>query len=202
MSRYVSNVLLVLASPFDDNDKRLNQIGNLCHYFGEQIISKGVNVDSLDLYKEKEFLSGEYLDSNASKVLEYQIRINKADMIVIFHPVWLDSVPAVLKGWLENVLTNNFAYRTENRLPVQLLGSKKCLVVAFDERQKFQSQVLFGNQLENFWDKTIFGLTGLQGKTNVFYGLRSANDKDLENWKQKISTLAHRIKIKPSILDL
>jgi NAD(P)H dehydrogenase (quinone) len=202
VSNYVSNILLVLASPFDENDKRLNEIGNLCHFFGEQVVSRGVSIDTLDLYKEKEFLSGEYLDSNASKVLEYQIRINKADMIVIFHPVWFDSVPAVLKGWLENVMTNNFAYRTESRLPIPLLTQKNCLVVAFDERQKFQSQVLFGNQLDNFWNKTIFNLTGLSGKLHTFYTFRSATEKDLDSWRQKISQLAERIRIKPSVLDL
>jgi putative NADPH-quinone reductase len=202
MSKYISNLLLVLASPINETDKRLSEIANLCSYFGSQCATKGLNVDFLDLYKEKEFLAGQNLDSNDSKVLEYQIRINKADMIAIFHPVWLDSVPAVLKGWLENTMTNNFAYRTENRFQIPLLKDKKCVVVAFDEKTKFQNEVLFGNQLSSFWYKSIFDLIGIDGKLETFYSYRSANDKDMELWKTKINSLSNQIKIKPTILDI
>ncbi len=193
---------MILASPISESDKRLSEIANLCSYFGSQCASKGLNIDFLDLYKEKEFLAGQNLDSNNSKVLEYQIRINKADMIAIFHPVWLDSVPAALKGWLENTMTNNFAFRTENRFQIPLLKEKKCLVVSFDEKNKFQSQVIFGNQLNNFWYKTVFDLTGMDGKLESFYSYRRASDKDLALWKTKINSLSNQIRIKPTILDL
>ena len=201
-SKYISNILLVLASPIQDNDKRLTEIAGLCSYFGSQCASKGVNVDFLDLYKEKEFLAGNYLDSNDSKVLEYQIRLNKADMIVVFHPVWFETVPAILKGWLENILTTNFAFRTENRLDIPMLTHKKMLIVAFDEKNSFQSKVLFGNQLQNFWYKSIFDLTGISGKLETFYSFRSASDKDISSWKDRITILSNRIKIKPTILDI
>jgi NAD(P)H dehydrogenase (quinone) len=202
VSKYISNLLLVLASPINENDKRLSEIANFCSIFGSNCASKGLNIDFLDLYKEKEFLAGQQLNGNDSKVLEYQIRINKADMIAIFHPVWLDSVPAVLKGWLENVFINNFAYRTENRVQVPLLKNKKCLVVAFDEKNKFQSQVLFGNQLYNFWYKTIFDLTGMNGKLETMYSYRSSTEKEMTIWKKQIELLSNQIRIKPSILDL
>ena len=202
MSEPVSNILLILANPNDDQDKRLSKITNLCQDFGQYINSKNVNVDSLELYKEEEFLSGEYLDSNNSKVLEYQIRINKADMIVIFHPVFLDGIPAVLKGFLENILTVNFAFKTESRISIPLLTNKKCLVVAFDSRPVWQSKFVFGNQLHSFWNKTIFELTGIDGHLHIFGSFRSTIEKDTQKWRQKVISLANNIKIKPNVLDI
>jgi NAD(P)H dehydrogenase (quinone) len=201
MAKYTTNLLLILASPIDEQDQRLKQISNLCTFFGKEIITKGVNVDFIDLYKDREFVAGDYLDSNDSKVLEYQIRLNKADHIVIFHPVFLDGVPAILKGFLENILSFNFAFRTENRINIPLLTDKKLTVFAFDNRTRWISKYVYGNQLGNFWYKTVFEMCGFVGRLEMFDNFRSSNESDIQNWYKILSKTINKIRPKPTLLD-
>ena len=113
MANSVSNILIVLASPIDSSDQRLNLINKYCKSFAQICTNNGINVDIIDLYNESEINICNYLKSDDSKVLEYQIRITKADEIVFFHPVMLDNIPSILKGFLEikNIHKHLFNYK-------------------------------------------------------------------------------------------
>jgi NAD(P)H dehydrogenase (quinone) len=45
------------------------------------------------------------------QVLSYQTRLAKADHIVFAFPIWWESMPAPTKGFLDKVLTKEFAFR-------------------------------------------------------------------------------------------
>lgn len=201
MTNYVSNVLIVLACPNDATDNRLMEILKLCKIFGQNCTNRGINVDVIDLYSEKEFVGTDYLPPNNSKVLEYQIRLNRADTAVFFHPVVLDGIPAILKGFLDNVLISGFAYKIENRIPKGLMNSKRALVFSFDTKSKWQSKVIFGDQLGNFWCKSVFDFMDLDGRLFVANNFRSANRKTLESWQNQIIKIANNLKVKPSVID-
>lgn len=59
-----------------------------------------------------------------------QARIDRADAVVLVYPVYWWSMPALLKGWVDRVFANGWAYATEDgrvvgklqRLRVHLLG--------------------------------------------------------------------------------
>lgn len=201
MATSVSNLLIVLASPVDPNDQRLNLINKYCKSFAQICTNNGINVDIIDLYNEHEANVCDYLRSDDSKVLEYQIRINKCEQIVFFHPVMLDGVPSILKGFLENVFCAGFAYKVERQLNIGLLN-KKATVFAFDEKSIWKSKVLSGDQLFNFWNKSIFDQTNLQGKLNVYYKFRSLNNEALDKMKNKIDIAADQIESKGKTLGL
>jgi NAD(P)H dehydrogenase (quinone) len=202
MSSTVSNILVILASPMDQNDQRLNQVNKYCRSFAQICTENGINVDILDLYNEEDNgnLIG-YLAKDNSKVLEYQIRITKADQLIFFHPVTFDSVPAILKGFLENVFCAGFAYKIERQITVGMLN-KKATVFAFDDQSKWSSKVIQGDQLSNFWNKSIFNLTGLKGDLDTFFNFRSSKANELEKIKLKIDKIAARITSKSNLLDM
>lgn len=199
----INKILAILASPTDEQDKRLNEITKAFNIFCQSCAQKGVKLDTIDLYDEGEFNAADYLDSDNSKVLEYQIRIKNSDLIVIFHPVIFDSVPAVLKGFLDNVMTTGFAYNIENKITVGALSDKQLLVVAFDENSSFQSKYVFGNQLQNFWKKTISNNCGFK-KTSLemFYSYRSESEVKVAKWDKKIQKITNKINFKTTILDI
>jgi NAD(P)H dehydrogenase (quinone) len=201
MTKTVSNILIVLASPIDPLDQRLNLINKYCQSFAQICTNSGINVDIIDLYNENEVNLSDYLASDSSKVLEYQIRVTKADQIVFFHPVMLDGVPSVLKGFLENVFCAGFAYKVERQLVVGLL-QKKAIVFAFDEKSQWNSKLLCGDQLSNFWNRSIFDLTGLVGKINIFHKFRTLDNEALEKVKNRIDNIADQIPSKAKLLDL
>ncbi|MCA2408886.1 NAD(P)H-dependent oxidoreductase [Rhizobium leguminosarum bv. viciae 248] len=60
-----------------------------------------------------------------------QARINRADALVLVYPVYWWSMPGLLKGWIDRVFTNGWAYddradagvvKLLGRLPVHLVG--------------------------------------------------------------------------------
>jgi putative NADPH-quinone reductase len=199
----INKILAILSSPTDAQDKRLNEITRSFNGFCQNCAQKGAKLDIIDLYDDIEFNAADYLDSDNSKVLEYQIRIRNADLVVIFHPVIFDSVPAVLKGFLDNVMSNGFAYNIENKISIGALNDKELLIVAFDENSLIQSKYIFGNQLQNFWKKTINHNCGFK-KTSLelFYSYRSDSDVKVAKWEKKIQKIANRINFKTTILDI
>lgn len=46
-----------------------------------------------------------------SQVLDYQRRVAAADHLVFVFPIWWESMPAPTKGFLDKVLTEEFAFR-------------------------------------------------------------------------------------------
>ncbi len=61
---------------------------------------------------------------------DYQQHIDWADHLVIFYPLWLGGMPALLKGFFEQVLRPGFAFEeTGNKLPGKLLKGKSARVV-------------------------------------------------------------------------
>ncbi len=199
----INKILAILASPTDEQDKRLNEITKAFNNFCQKVVQKGVKVDIIDLYDESEFDAADYLDSNDSKVIEYQFRIKNADLVVVFHPVVFDSVPAVLKGFLDNVMTLGFAYNIENKISVGALVDKEILIVAFDENSAFQSRYIFGNQLYNFWKKTISYYCGFKRTSlETFYSYRSDSEIKILRWDKKIEKITNKINFKTTILDI
>jgi putative NADPH-quinone reductase len=62
---------------------------------------------------------------------ECQKQIEWADHLVILYPLWLGSMPALLKGFLEQVLRPGFAFSAggRNRMPKKLLAGKSARIV-------------------------------------------------------------------------
>ncbi|MGY4677591.1 NAD(P)H-dependent oxidoreductase [Pasteurella sp. P03HT] len=70
---------------------------------------------------------------------EHQL-IQQADLITLVYPVWWMGFPAILKGYLDRVLSYGFAYKMgENGQSVGLLGDKK-----------MQQFITIGNNVENY----------------------------------------------------
>jgi NAD(P)H dehydrogenase (quinone) len=69
-------------------------------------------------------------------VLEHQARVRRSDAIAFISPVWWNSFPTILRGWIERVFSYGFAYslnelgwRGDVRGRVPLLKLKKALII-------------------------------------------------------------------------
>lgn len=52
----------------------------------------------------------------SSDIQEEQVKLNWADLITFQFPIWWGTYPAILKGWMERVLTYGFAYGSNKEL--------------------------------------------------------------------------------------
>jgi NAD(P)H dehydrogenase (quinone) len=59
---------------------------------------------------------------------KFQKMIADADSLIFIYPVWWGSMPAILKGFMDRVLTPGFAFRYEGSRPIGLLHGKHALI--------------------------------------------------------------------------
>ncbi len=203
MSENVSKILVVLANPNYLHDTRAGTISTLAKTFIETTQKRGITVDVIDLYNEEDFNPIFQPDEQDTKVLEYQIRVRKADLLVFFHPVYWALPPAILKGFIEKVFTAGFAYKINKNLTKGLFNDKKALVITTSEKSVIEFKYIYRNILDSFWKRAFFDVCGIRKSKIIHFGsLRSVKEKTLHGWTKKIQLLGEKVNSKESILDL
>jgi putative NADPH-quinone reductase len=196
LSKTHNNILIILASPKTESDQRMDFVYDVTKKIANDLNTKNVNVSAIDLCSDKEFLASDYLKSSDSKVIEYQIKINKADLLIFFTPIMNDAIPSILKGFIDNIFVQGFAINYENKLTVGKMQDKELLVFAFDNRPKWESMFIFGDQVSNFFNKTVRITFGFK-KVDLFhvFNFRSMPKQSLVKLEQKIISKINKLNI-------
>uniref|UniRef100_A0A8C6U460 Ribosyldihydronicotinamide dehydrogenase [quinone] n=1 Tax=Neogobius melanostomus TaxID=47308 RepID=A0A8C6U460_9GOBI len=140
----------------------------------EVLKSKDCSVEVSDLYAMKfkatataEDITGEVKNSEhfryaeetklawdegrlSADITEEQRKLQEADLIIFQFPMYWFTVPAILKGWFDRVLTLGFAYTKEKRYSNGIFKKTKALL-----------SFTTGSQ------ETMFSPTGINGDMNV-----------------------------------
>lgn len=181
-----NNILIILVNSDSEVNLRNKKINDFCKTFGERGLSNGANVEIIDLCLDYQNWQNKLSNS---KIIEYQIKIKNVDKIVIFHSTSWQNVPSVLSDFLARVLTNTFAFE---RIRGQMKGllNQKLLILAFGENSNFEQAVIYGNILDNFWQRVIANSCGFSCQFNYFGDFYKVSDLQIDKWKQKIEKLA------------
>lgn len=94
------------------------------------------------------------------------LEIGEADGVVIVHPNWWSSPPAILRGWVDRVLRPGRAYNfvpdgQGGAKPVGLLKASVGLVFTTANTPHEREVALFGDPLQTHWLTVVFGLCGV-----------------------------------------
>ncbi|MCK8638773.1 NAD(P)H-dependent oxidoreductase [Fructobacillus fructosus] len=60
---------------------------------------------------------------------KYRDVVKKADFLIFIYPIWWSSMPAILKGLIDRVFVQGYAYRYNGVIPVALLKNKKAWII-------------------------------------------------------------------------
>jgi len=66
--------------------------------------------DKTVLKRQLEEKAGAELGTLSHDIVEEQRKLLEADLVILQFPLWWFSVPAILKGWVDRVMTMGFAY--------------------------------------------------------------------------------------------
>ena len=185
-------IVVILANPETNFDKRAGIVSELCYTFCDQCVQNDLSVDFIDLYKER-FDPVSYPDEKDSQAIEYQIRIRKADYLVVFHPVWWGTMPAILKGFCDKVFQSGYAYIYQGGFTHGLLKEKKAIIIAVSKAPTWEINLVFSNILNVMWKRAIFDVCGIQSKFYLFTNLRKVSDSTIDKWHAKMFKLASSI---------
>jgi putative NADPH-quinone reductase len=166
--------------------------GHLCHALADAYVSGAISagheirrteVARLDfslLRTEAEFESGTLPPTLA----EAQQAISWADHIVIVFPLWLGSAPALLKGFLEQIMRPGFAFEYRPiGFPKTLLGNKSARLVVTMGMPSLVFRWYFGAFGTRFIERSILGFAGVKPVRQTMFGMvATAKEEQRRRW--------------------
>jgi putative NADPH-quinone reductase len=152
-----------------------------------------VEVAQLDfpLLRSKEDWEGSALPE---ALRQAQQAISWAEHLVIMYPLWLGTMPALLKAFLEQVFRPGFALPlpgAEQRWQKLLTGKTARIVITMGMPALFYRWYFRAHSLKSL-ERNILGFCGIGPIKESLIGMIEAPDKaKRERWLVKIRTLGH-----------
>ncbi len=123
---------------------------------------------------------------------EAQQAIGWADHLVFFFPLWMGTMPALLKAFLEQVLRPGFAFtESESRIPWKKLlkGKSARLVVTMGMPVFVYRWFFFAHGLKGL-ERSALGFCGISPIKKTLIGMVEASEKtNREKWLPKLHAL-------------
>lgn len=111
--------------------------------------------------------------------------IKWANHLVIIYPLWLGSMPALLKAFLEQVFRPGFAfdYQTSGKMPRKLLTGKSArIVVSMGMPALIYRWFFFAHSLKNL-QRNILGFSGIKPIRSTLIGsIEGLTDHQRADW--------------------
>ena len=138
------------------------------------------------LHTQEEFESNELVED----IKKSQQDIRWANHIVIIYPLWLGTMPALLKGFFEQTFRYGFAIDHETKkMPKKLLKGKSARIIVTMGMPAFIYRWFFGTHGVKSLQKSILGLAGIKPIKLSLFGLVDSSDTRRMKWLKKIQTL-------------
>ncbi len=119
-----------------------------------------------------------------------QQAIRDSDHIVLIYPLWLGTMPALLKGFLEQVLRPGIALSYEGLYPKALLKGKSARVIVTMGMPAFAYRWYFGGHSLTSLKRNILGFVGIHPvKHNLFGMVDKASTRRRQAWLNKMRLL-------------
>ena len=123
-------------------------------------------------------------------LLKAQQQIKEAEHLALIYPIWWGGMPALLKGFLDRVLTPNFALKyQENGAPIGLLkGRTLDIINTCDIPPIAQWWFLRGDKLQQ--KRNVLGMCGLKIRRHQRFGaLHNSTLSQREAWLSKATEI-------------
>jgi len=132
----------------------------------------------------------------APEIAEEHKHFEWADMITLVYPLWWAGLPAIMKGYLDRVLSYGFAYKYDNNGKCPLLANKKAFMVCtLGEDIEFYERIGMIEALNKTSDFGIFGFCGTHVVDHLYFGSVSrVTPEERAEYLNRVEKVLHRIK--------
>jgi len=182
------HVLAVFAHP-----RRDSLTGALLDATLAGLADAGHTSEVADLYREQfeaRFQVADYAQFTGQTlpddVLREQARVDRAQALVLVFPVWWWSFPAMLKGWMDRVFSEGWAYRFEPGLSRGLLPDRPTLLLGVcGSRESTFRKYGYAEAMRVQLDVGILGYCGLRDvHTQLYYDVEEGAARRAEYLEQ------------------
>ena len=189
----MKNILIITAHPTSRNVTK-----GMAEIYKTEKEVQGHTVKLVDLYKDKQlpYLTFEdaYARDDTPEKLYYQEQIKWAEEIVIIYPFWWGSMPAILKNWLDSVLTSGFSFQYgSNGRPEGLLQGRSVRIITTCGAPKFLYVLNGINRANvNIWKKSIVTFCGMNFDGFHLFGGVDTHGKNVAKIFESVEKLANK----------
>lgn len=124
----------------------------------------------------------------AADIKEEQEHIKWADIITFVYPVWWAGLPGMLKGYVDRVFANGFAFTHNENGPVGLLKGKKAILFSTTGfPSEYYEQIGMHKSMKQTSDEAIFEFCGIDVIKHVFFGaVPSSTDEERKQYLSEV----------------
>jgi putative NADPH-quinone reductase len=123
--------------------------------------------------------------------------IERADHLAMFYPLWLGTMPALLKGFIEQVFRPGVALddAKENRWPKKLLHGKSCRIVVTMGMPGFFYRWYYRAHSLKSLERNILKFSGINPVRETICGLvEGVGDEKRQSWLEEMEFLGRSAK--------
>ena len=174
---------------------------HFCHAlqsaYAEAAQAAGHRVEVIDLGKvEVKLLRSKAAWESDDQLPEFaaagQAALARAEHVVFIYPLWLGSMPAVLKAWLEQVLRPNFAFNIAaggQRWSAKLGGQSARVIITMGMPAFFYRLFYFSHSLRSF-ERNILKFCGIKPvRTSLIGMVDKKNPAQRANWLRRMARI-------------
>ncbi len=182
--------LLIYAHP---NQNSLN------HYFKQTVIDSlekgGHEIEVRDLYElnfnpilSLEDMNGQRKGQVTDEVRQEQDFISWADHITFLYPIWWTGLPAIMKGYIDRVMSYGFAYRYDQGVQKGLLTGKQAVIINTHGKSNVEYESIgMDKALLLTSDKGIYTYCGLTVRKHFLFDRADrASAENISLWTDQI----------------
>ncbi|MFA5108909.1 MAG: NAD(P)H-dependent oxidoreductase, partial [Candidatus Micrarchaeia archaeon] len=106
------------------------------------------------------------------EITRQQEILRASDLWIFIYPVWWSTPPAILKGWIDRVLTPRFAYDMRGGQIAPLLMNKRALIIRTYSYSALHEQKT-GNVAKNFMENCVLASCGVKSLAIDVFSINS-----------------------------
>lgn len=191
----IKKVLIIVGHPDCDERRLCHALGNAyqkgCTSGGHEV--RHIKISEIDipiLRTSREFES----DQVPTDIEQVQEAFQWCDHIVIVYPLWLGTMPALLKGFLEQVFRPGFAFEqnTKGWPKGNLLGKSARIVVTMG-MPGWAYRWVFGAHSLKSLERNVLSFAGIKPIRETIYGaVETATDAKRSSWLAEMQVLGRK----------
>jgi NAD(P)H dehydrogenase (quinone) len=162
---FTSAIRDILAETFHNNEHEV-VVRDLYDIKFNPVLSK-VDLESIDK------------DIFPIDIMNEQKFIQWADLICFVYPIWWSGMPAILKGYIERIFVQGYAFEFQKDLAIPKLNDKKIMIFNTTGSKKVLQDKTRIDALNILTHDCIFGFCGMQViEHKYFKAISNATEKE------------------------
>ncbi len=163
------NHLIIFGHPSLEslNKTILDEVVHICEANGNNVVTRDLYKMKFDPVLTKEEFCSQTVSEDINREQEY---VKNADVVIFIYPLWWAGMPAIVKGYIDRVFSNGFAYSIDNNGIKKLLKNKKVIIINTHRSQMNDyTQKGVYNSISILTQQQIFEFCGMEVLMHYYF---------------------------------